>query len=550
MSDKDEDKIDYDTLPSDASEIDGVDIKEEDEELNFPDDEDNSLFEDDVLNNDSDDDDEPVDDDSEGESEEAEEEDEDEGNSSGTFKTVALYTGFGVGAALGVFGYAKYVLGMDFFGSEEDAANQPTNEISRAAKALEGKKTSEISKQTDEFDTSKGWDKDGPSTVNTNSGKPDITQLGGSTSPGDQAEVGKSDGDTASLPLEKDPEGKESSGFEEIELIEDEPQFKDNQEDTSNSSLKATVYDVIHEAITGLATKKDIDKQTKVIVNKVEKSLGNNLSSIKSAIKDIDVESVSKKHRLSATDKNRLISNRYRIPNLSVISGSSDGDISIILNSSKKTNALEVGDVISTPYGTKEITGVKDEGMLILVGEKYYIDETRVVSQVKISKSKPSKTEASKSAPAPVSVKSAKSKQDAYRLSKERAQNKARDFASNRINLNRLTEEAARNALSKKGLKVTKLESPENKKDYVLAPRPIDQGGITSQPLPNNHSLQVARGWKGNMIMGDTFIIRDPDGSWLRLRVGDRVPEFNNDLVHGLDDKKNLIIGNKVVLFN
>jgi hypothetical protein len=67
---------------------------------------------------------------------------------------------------------------------------------------------------------------------------------------------------------------------------------------------------------------------------------------------------------------------RYRLPGLKVIEATESGKMAVVTKASNgRTFTLFKGERLGTPRGSMTVTEVKDDGFLILVGDKYYIDK-------------------------------------------------------------------------------------------------------------------------------------------------------------------------------
>jgi hypothetical protein len=72
---------------------------------------------------------------------------------------------------------------------------------------------------------------------------------------------------------------------------------------------------------------------------------------------------------------NPLAGGRYRLPGLKVVEATESGKMSVVSKTSNgRVYTLFLGEKLGTPRGSFPVTAIKEDGFLIFVGEKYYID--------------------------------------------------------------------------------------------------------------------------------------------------------------------------------
>jgi hypothetical protein len=105
----------------------------------------------------------------------------------------------------------------------------------------------------------------------------------------------------------------------------------------------------------------------------------------------------------SASSQNPLAEGRYRLAGLKVVEATESGKMSVVSKTSNgRVYTLFKGEKLGTPRGSMAVTEIKDDGFLIFVGNKYYIDrvaeEKPVAAPVEASPA-PARAQASAAAP-------------------------------------------------------------------------------------------------------------------------------------------------------
>jgi hypothetical protein len=77
----------------------------------------------------------------------------------------------------------------------------------------------------------------------------------------------------------------------------------------------------------------------------------------------------------AGTTQNPQAGGRYRLPGLKVVEATESGKMSVVSKTSNgRVYTLFKGEKLGTPRGSFPVTEIKEDGFLIFVGDKYYID--------------------------------------------------------------------------------------------------------------------------------------------------------------------------------
>lgn len=521
MTDKKD--IDFDTLPSSSDDlIDDDDIdgfEENDDDLSF-DDEDSDIQQDEYDEDNSEgESDEDVDEHADEYDDESDGEDEEGQKSSSKVKDIALYGGGGVVFIAVAAYYLQSVLGLSLFGGSESVTNNSSrsnlSEIENRSQDLRDIPASKVVEARDStiFDIDGGWDgDDGQSNV------------------------------------------EETFDSIVIESKDDDSSFEGDSRDTyryqddNNAALESAIQklsveveSVVKDAVGELLTKSHFDESINVLGDSLSSDLEHLVKDselrvsgfIEELIEESSFESLD--YKGEEVNHAELLESRSRLPNINIIDISANGEMIVVENGSGDKDVLSIGEAFTISGVSHKVSSIVGNGMLALVGDKYFIDTERynVSSGVESSKDRPVRS----------SLDEEKVKANIQRLRAEKsvADSLLRDYKSHKVEYSLID-------IPKKSRRATGVS------DYVMSHQPPSSDNslpVTGEFLetPRQSKLIIAEGWVGSMIMGDEFLVVDPGGSWRKFKKGDRVSDFNNNLVHGLDSRNNLIIGNHVILY-
>lgn len=194
--------------------------------------------------------------------------------------------------------------------------------------------------------------------------------------------------------------------------------------------------------------------------------------------------------RLSEEEKDELLDGRKRLKGFMVLTASLDGEMSIVRTPSDRVNVFFKGEIFNNAGDYVKVTNVTDGGYLVLVGDKYFIDETYVErTKVKTTKVKrPAKKQ--KTSPKP---------------------------------------------------KVEEKKAVE--KQAKVKPTEIDSRAYRAQEI---NGKKVAVGWIKSGEYSQGYLVSSPSGDWTPVKIGDELKGLGR--VTGEDFDGNLIVGNFVVL--
>lgn len=211
--------------------------------------------------------------------------------------------------------------------------------------------------------------------------------------------------------------------------------------------------------LSGVATKDELNKaflQLQELSGKVEKN------SAKTA-------------RLSPQQVDVLLEGRTRLKGFKVVNATADGTMSVVVTPSKRVQVYFAGERFSVRgAGKMSVKSIHDNGHLLLVGSKYFIDdeyEPLPVRRTVVKKAKPQ--------PKPVAVKKVQSKEQ------------------------------------------------------------IASENFGRQPTINGKTK--ALGWSLNGSYVDGYLIQNPSGKWLTVKVGSKLEGLG--MIEGADKFGNLIVG-------
>lgn len=194
--------------------------------------------------------------------------------------------------------------------------------------------------------------------------------------------------------------------------------------------------------------------------------------------------------RLSEEEKDELLDGRKRLKGFMVLTASLDGEMSIVRTPSDRVNVFFKGEIFNNAGDYVKVTNVTDGGYLVLVGDKYFIDETYVErTKVKTTKvNRPAKKQ--KTSPKP---------------------------------------------------KVEEKKAVE--KQAKVKPTEIDSRAYRAQEI---NGKKVAVGWIKSGEYSQGYLVSSPSGDWTPVKIGDELKGLGR--VTGEDFDGNLIVGNFVVL--
>lgn len=182
---------------------------------------------------------------------------------------------------------------------------------------------------------------------------------------------------------------------------------------------------------------------------------------------------------------------RSRLPGFKVFNSTEDGTMSVVKTPSGNVNVYFKGERFYIA-GNKlvKVESIHDDGYLVLVTGGYYIDETLVEK---------------KAAPKPAPKKIAKKTQE-----------------------------------KKTGTQKSTKAKPATEREIV----PVED----TRRIENGR--EVLTGWSLNAIFGGdkSYLLTSPDGNWDTWATGDTIEGAG--IISGLDDDRNLIVGNKVILLS
>lgn len=541
MSDKE--TVDFDTLPTKAEDIMDEDLDEfdeEEDEKGFNDeadpDEENELAETEGDEEESEEEaEEDVEQEEDGEDDEYDESDEDdESPKKSVLKEVLLWGGVSIGVIGGGVYYFDTVLGFNLIGNTKQEAQQNTQEKSEIEILAEENRnitSSEVIKKRDseEFNINEGWENNTESSVNGNS----KVMLDDQS---DKDSQESDDNPAVTLPTSVKNENKDS--------VNKEPSQQDLVVDNESlvEKIREEIKGVVDSAVSDLLTKKDFESGISNLSTDISESFSDAVEKRESQV----MEALSELSNKQSSMKDRQevdLSGRQRIPNINVLDGSSNGEMSVVKNSTGGTNVLGEGETFSINGENYKVSEIMNGGRLVLVGKQHYIDGKRVVEKNK-GKTTETKQKSQEAKATTNTSMDRKRRIERFKAEKRVAESLRRDYGVSLA----AREIAMRQMPTKKDR--PSINQTRSQKDYVISTKPIDdQPSSNYQEIPSQEELIIAEGWKGSMIMGNEYLVTDPKGNWRKLRNGERVIELDNNLVHGLDNKNNLIVGNHVILF-
>ncbi len=536
MSDRKD--IDFDTLPSSSDELidDDLDSIEDDnyeEDMSFDDEEEllDSIDGEDEEGSDDDGDDDDDDNDND-------DDDDDDLVARSKVKDIAIYGGGGVVVIGAAAFYLQSVLGINLFGGSEDpqpANPQSSSEISQRSNQLRDMPTGDLLAERDStiFDVDSGWGDEGL----------EVEYADNTVFEDNTGEVSTSALDTERGEVEREAVREESSS-----------DFRLSTSDLVRT-IRGELEEVVEGAVSGLLTREYFDESIDSLESGVVQSLGSQIASSEEKVSEFIKDAISQTHH-SAEDNNvnrvspkvvDSMEGRSRINGVNVIDASANGEMSVIKNTSGVNNVLSVGESINVEGARHVVTDIIDNGNVVLVGDSHYIDGKRVQSSRYRNESE---------------------KQQPQRPSRSNSEQVDRSKAVERFKAEKSVADSLIRSYERYKIKYSDMQgdsmhsirksSNQEERDFVISHRnpSVEQQASELQQIgsgfietPRQTSLIIAEGWKGSMIMGDEFLVIDPSGNWRKLKKGERVVELGNNLVHGLDGKNNLIIGNRVVLF-
>lgn len=513
--------FDYETLP------DSVDELLEDSEQEPYSEDDDTLFDDDGMDEsddasaagkvdaDVDEGDEELD-----EYDDIEDDEEDDatpGNESGSkkssiIKEIGLWTAVGAVGIVGATYYAQNFMGITLFGetSVQDTNHATKSPIEQRASELRNVPSSEIVSMQEErrFDVNSGWENN-DGLDNLAESDPDATQ-----------EQVKDVVLQSQEPLTHDNSAQAS----EATSIESHPADADLLDE-----IRQIVDEAIKTGVGELLTADAFDQR----IGKLEEGVNSNLEGLITDLEADLEEYIKKSTSQEPSDEaiRAIVGNRSRVNNIQIVDSTASGGFVVVRTLEGKDILLKEGATMKHQGATYTVENVELGGAVVLIDNNQYIDHTLK----------------SREMPSPSPRQEQKKKDIVKTVTKDRRRYKAQKrVADSLIRDYSLANEARKLAVANAADNT--LRSNDGK-DYIMSSRPIDMGS-EHREIPAQTELVIAKGWKGSMIMGKEFLVIDPLGNWRKLSLGDRVRELSNDLVHGLDNKNNLIVGNHVILFN
>lgn len=325
----------------------------------------------------------------------------------------------------------------------------------------------------------------------------------------------------ASNPVSLLSENKKSSSVDAFSQEKSEPsvsriQGQPNEpvqrqnDGLSKEEVQQIVAQVISEELRKSA-KTDSDEKVVRTLEEIQSKMNQLDSVIKKQSKEVDkqsekVEKIAQKvvakpvqeeksKRYPAHVVEGLKEGRSRLPGFKVFNSTEDGTMSVVKTPSGNVNVYFKGERFYIT-GNKLVTveSIHDDGYLVLVSGGYYIDDTLVEP----------KRAARKPDPKPEKKKVAEKKVD----------NSHRETA--------------------------KSVKPATEREIV----PIED----TRRLINGR--EVLAGWSLNAIFGGdkSYLLTSPNGDWDTYASGDTIPDAG--IISGLDDDRNLIVGNHVILLS
>ncbi|WP_415912588.1 hypothetical protein [Neptuniibacter sp. QD37_11] len=178
-----------------------------------------------------------------------------------------------------------------------------------------------------------------------------------------------------------------------------------------------------------------------------------------------------------------LLGSRKQLPGFNVIATSTDGEMSIVKSSTGRVNVFFIGEKLRLHGGTTEIVGVYNEGNLVLVGSKWYIDTSRIPA-----------------------------KQRTYKKERTSKPMKAK---------------------------------VENVRDQHGATTPVKLEKVGSTQQRYSQLVKVIDGWTLNGGNENYFIVKNPAGDFVKVELGAEIDGLGT--VEGLDVNSDLRVGNNII---
>lgn len=202
--------------------------------------------------------------------------------------------------------------------------------------------------------------------------------------------------------------------------------------------------------------------------------------------KDILEEIAKENQRLTKKEVDKVLDGRTRLKGFVVINKSTDGKMAIVKTPMKRINVYYKGERFMTEGRWVKVSGIEDSGHIVLVEDKYYIDEVEEKPVVKKSTSK------AKAKKKPVKPKEVKKK----------------ETVKTKVN-------------------------PENVESRQYRAETIN-------------GKKVAIGYSKNGEYGSGYLVKTSSGDWTTVTKGSIIEGLGK--VIGVDIDQNLIVGEYIIL--
>jgi len=224
------------------------------------------------------------------------------------------------------------------------------------------------------------------------------------------------------------------------------------------------------------------------------------------------------------------LSDRERLPGFKILATSNGGTMAITKTPTGKVQVFFDGEhLVVRGHGTMKVTGLRADGRVVLVGDKYFFDGT-----YKRPEPKPARqSKSSKSSPAPKQT--------------EKPEPQERSKASNPASNKAEQESKPDYIIAEENPNDDKAEERSNgRMSYSESSAPMSTGQQASKS--SSEGRKLAEGWKvvGNDANKSGFLVRSPAGRWHPVKVGQTIPEMGE--VEGMDANKNLLVGEYIII--
>jgi hypothetical protein len=244
---------------------------------------------------------------------------------------------------------------------------------------------------------------------------------------------------------------------------------------------------------------------TSVLMAKLE-ALTLKLAEVNAALEKQLSKSLSQKsalpERLSTKEVSALTKNRYRIPGFQVLTASQDYSTAIVKSSTGRIMAFFAGEKFTIGSQKYTVSAVHDNGHLLLIGDKHYIDGV-IIEPPKAVKKSTAQAKPKPEKPAP------------------KAEEKTADVTPTKV--------------------APSEPSVRRKPDAIAAQKleaPIKVRNVFGDESPTT-------GWSFHGIFDDGYLLNTPSGDWVILTNGQFVEGIGR--VSGVDSSRQLVIGAHII---